>query len=175
MTAREHNRQGGAVENALVRDGVFRAVLTPYRSLSPTGFLILMSLIGGVSFIVGLTFLSMGAWPVMGFFGLDVLLIYIAFKLNYRSGLAYETVELSPRQLLLTKYDPSGRAEKFEFNPYWAKFLLSEGVDGRSVMSLISHGRQVIFGQFLSEDERRDFGRVFEMALAKAKSARGYL
>ena len=67
-------------------------VLHPHRSLSPRGFLILMSAIGLVSFVMGMVFLLIGAWPVMGFFGLDVALIYFAFKLNYRSGRLYETV-----------------------------------------------------------------------------------
>jgi uncharacterized membrane protein len=74
----------------------FRALLTPHRSLGPAGFLILMAALGTASFITGIVFLLMGAWPVFGFFGLDVLLIYIAFRLNYRSGRLYETVELTP-------------------------------------------------------------------------------
>ena len=123
MTATDRNVQDLAVGNIQQSEGMFRAVLTPYRSLSPTGFLILMVLVGGVSFAIGLVFLSAGAWPVMGFFGLDVLLIYIAFKLNYRSGLAYEVVELTPQQLSLTRYHPSGKSERFDFNPYWARFL----------------------------------------------------
>ena len=59
---------------------LFSAVLTPHRSLSATGFLILMMLVGGVSFAAGIVFLMMGAWPVFGFFGLDVLLLYLAFR-----------------------------------------------------------------------------------------------
>ena len=161
--------------NTRQSDNAFRAVLTPYRSLSPTGFLILMSLIGIVSFAIGLTFLSVGAWPVMGFFGLDVLLIYIAFKLNYRSGLAYETVELTPQQLLLTRYDSSGASQVYEFNPYWARLQLTEATDGRTVMSLVSHGRKIIFGKFLSDDERREFSQVMQAALVSARSSRAHI
>ena len=84
----------------------FRAVLYPHRSLGPTGFLILMSAIGGVSFVTGMAFLLKGAWPVFGFFGLDVALIYAAFKLNYRSGRLYETVELTPEALTVTRVHP---------------------------------------------------------------------
>ena len=43
-----------------------------------------MVAIGAVSFVAGVVFLLMGAWPVFGFFGLDVLLLYWAFRLNYR-------------------------------------------------------------------------------------------
>ena len=57
--------------------------------------IILMAVFGGVSFITGIAFLLKGAWPVFGFFGLDVALLYIAFRLNYRSGRLYETVDLT--------------------------------------------------------------------------------
>ena len=65
---------------------IFSALLTPHRSLGPTGFLILMACLGGLSFVSGIIFVSIGAWPVFGFFGLDVLLVYLAFRANYRSA-----------------------------------------------------------------------------------------
>src|ERR1700741_5435615 len=91
--------------------GPFRAVLTPHRSLGPKGFLALMIAFGAVSFVTGMLFLVMGAWPVLGFFGLDVLLVYVAFRLNYRSGRLYETLDLTPASLVLTRMHPSGRQE----------------------------------------------------------------
>ena len=65
---------------------LFSAIITPHRSLSSTGFLIFMLCIGGISFAAGMVFLMLGAWPVFGFFGLDVALVYWAFRANYRSG-----------------------------------------------------------------------------------------
>ena len=59
---------------------LFSATITPHRSLGRKGFIIVMCAIGGISFIAGLVFLIAGAWPVMGFFGLDVLLVYWAFQ-----------------------------------------------------------------------------------------------
>ncbi|MCB1528525.1 MAG: DUF2244 domain-containing protein [Hyphomicrobiaceae bacterium] len=146
-----------------------RWVLTSYRSLSPRGFLILMSLLGLVSFTAGITFLLMGAWPVFGFFGLDVLLIYIAFKLNYRDGRLHETVDLDSHQLTVTRYHPSGRTETFGFNPYWVRVSVSEAVDGRTSLSLTSHGKLFQFGSFLTDDERKEFGGVLGRALQKAR------
>ena len=52
---------------------IFSAMLTPHRSLGRVGFLILMLLFGGISFITGILFLLLGAWPVLGYYGLDVL------------------------------------------------------------------------------------------------------
>ena len=150
----------------------FNAILTPHRSLSPFGFVVLMSLISLVSFVVGLYFLLLGAWPIMGFFGLDVLLIYIAFRLNYRSGREYETVDLSPDLLKLTRVDPAGRAKTYDFNPYWVRVGLTEEHDGRNIMWLASHGRELVFGRFLSDEERREFAEALGLALANARSER---
>lgn len=153
-------------------DGAFRAVLHQHRSLSPTGFLILMTAIGGVSFVTGIVFLAMGAWPVFGFFGLDVALIYLAFKLNYRSGRLYETVELSPEMLTVTRVHPSGKRESFDLNPYWVRVLLTQQTDGRTDLRLASHGREFSFGRFLTDDERRDFSNALSTAIAQARVAR---
>src|SRR5262245_29933371 len=82
---------------------IFSAVLTPNRSLGPTGFLIFMLVLGGISFTAGMMFLIAGAWPVCGFFGLDVLLVYWAFRVNYRTARAYEVVRVTPSELTLRK------------------------------------------------------------------------
>lgn len=149
----------------------FRAVLYPHRSLSPTGFLILMSAIGGVSFVTGMAFLLKGAWPVFGFFGLDVALVYAAFKLNYRSGRLYETVELTPQSLTITRVHPSGKQESFDFNPYWVRVRLAELPQGRNDLRLASHGREFAFGRFLTDDERRDLSLALSGALAQTRAA----
>ena len=86
---------------------IFSAVLTPHRSLSPMGFLIFMAVLGGISFVTGMVFLLAGAWPVFGFFGLDVLLVWWAFKLNYRAAQAYEQVTVTPSELTRAGGSPS--------------------------------------------------------------------
>ncbi|MBL8846299.1 MAG: DUF2244 domain-containing protein [Hyphomicrobium zavarzinii] len=148
---------------------LFRAILHPHRSLGPKGFLILMIGIGAVSFVTGLVFLLLGAWPVMGFFGLDVLLVYIAFKLNYRAARAYELVELTPHALKLTQISASGKSKSFEFNPYWVRVLFTERPDGGNNLKLVSHGRELEFGRLLNDDERRDFAEALSSALDAAR------
>lgn len=160
------NDTGPSPSNA----SLFRAVLHPHRSLEPKGFLILMIGIGGVSFIAGMAFLLMGAWPVMGFFGLDVLLVYIAFKLNYRAARAYELVELTPDTLTVTRVSPSGKSRRFEFNPYWVRLLFTESHDGSNRLSIVSHGKQLEFGRLLNDDERRDFATALKDALRAART-----
>lgn len=150
---------------------MFRAVLHPHRSLPPQGFLILMLAIGGVSFVSGMVFLLMGAWPVFGFFGLDVALVYIAFKLNYRAARAYELVELTPSTLTLKQVSASGKTSSFEFNPYWVRVLFTERHDGGNNLKLASHGRELEFGRLLNDEERREFAHALTGALIAARSS----
>ncbi len=149
--------------------GNFRAVLAPHRSLSPVGFVALMAFVGVVGFVAGLSFYMIGAWPVLGFFGLDVLLVYVAFRLNYRSGRLRETVDLVPDALTITRYHPSGHREQFTFNPYWVRVELTEGRDGRTDLKLRLHDRVVSFGRFLTDEERRDLAGTLSGALADTR------
>ena len=149
----------------------FRAVLAPNRSLGASGFLVMMLGVGLVSFVMGVAFALIGAWPVLGFFGLDVALIYIAFRLNYRDGRRFETIEIDDATLTLTRVDPKGRSERFEFNPYWVRVRLSRARNGRTRLALASHGRETLFGGFLTDDERSDFAATLRDALVQARRA----
>ena len=146
-------------------------VLSAHRSLGPTGFMVLMVLFGGVSFVTGMMFLSAGAWPVMAFFGLDVALVYLAFKLNYRAGKLHELVDLTPQLLTITRVHPSGLRESFDFNPYWARVALDEWPDGRTDLRIASHGHEFPFARFLNDDERREFAEVLRVALVSNRDA----
>jgi uncharacterized membrane protein len=159
---------GKEIEHQPPRDVHF--VLHPHRSLTPNGFMILMLAIGSVSFVMGVAFLMMGAWPVFGFFGLDVALIYLAFKLNFRSGRIYETIDLSPDQFKLMRHHPGGQVQAFECNPYWARVDLSEDrPDGRTSLRIAAQGRQFRFGEFLTDDERREVAHALIGALRTAR------
>jgi uncharacterized membrane protein len=175
MTGQMPGSQESSAESLAHSSSQFRALLTPHRSLSQTGFLILMSAICLVSFGTGLLFYLLGAWPVIGFMGLDVALIYVAFKLNYRAGRLYEVVDLGDDALTVTRVQPSGKEQSWRFNPYWVQLKLEPRVGRSSELSLISHGARLSFASFLSDHEREDFAEALAGALAAAKipAARG--
>lgn len=147
----------------------FDAILHPHRSLSPFGFAILMAAISCVSFVAGLAFWLMGAWPVVGFLGLDVLLVYVAFRASYRSAREHETVQLSDRVLEVRHVDPRGRVSAWQFQPYWVRVEL--GDDDFAALALASHGRRLAIGRFLSPDERRDLAAALQDALHRQRLA----
>jgi uncharacterized membrane protein len=150
----------------------FRAILLPHRSLGRKGFIILMAFVSAASFLTGLGFFLLGAWPVAGFFGLDVLLIYVAFRLNYRAARLHELIELTERELRLTRVYPSGRSQSWTFNPYWVRLELERYETQADRLSLRSHGRVLIFGSFLSDEEKRGFSDALAAALATLRGAR---
>jgi uncharacterized membrane protein len=153
-------------------DAAFNALLTPHRSLSPHGFLVLMLAIGSVSFGTGIVFLLSGAWPVLAFCGLDVLLVYIAFKLNYRAARLHETVHLTPEQLVVKRIHPTGQEEIWQFNPYWVRLVVEEADEtNHAELILRSHGRELVFGRFLSNEEKVDFAQALSDALTATRAA----
>lgn len=130
-----------------------------------------MTVLCGISFAIGIAFLIMGAWPVLGFFGLDILLIYWAFRMNYRSGREFESVEVSPTALTITRNSVDGAVSRFEFQTYWVRIFLDEEPSGRTHLRLRSHGKDVRVGQFLSDDERRTFAEMLETEITSALQA----
>src|SRR5476651_1752676 len=149
---------------------IFSAVITPHRSLGNVGFLVLMIAFGAVSFIAGVAFLLLGAWPVFGFFGLDVLLLYWAFRLNYRRAAEYEQVMVTPTVLKVRKVCHRGRAREWLLNPLWVKLdkVVHEEY-GIERLFLVSRGKQLTIANFLGPDEKASFGQALGNALNEAK------
>lgn len=149
----------------------FEALLTPHRSLGRTGFAILMGALLFGWAVTGAIFLAHGAWPVFGFFGLDVVAVYIAFRVNYRAARAREEVSVSRTSLDIRKTAPSGKSEAHRFNPFWARFSVSRHAEiGITRMIVEGQGKQVPIGGFLNPDDRESFATAFSRALASAKA-----
>jgi uncharacterized membrane protein len=150
---------------------IFSATLTPHRSLGPTGFLILMGCLGGASFATGVVFILLGAWPVFGFLGLDVLLVYLAFRANYRAANAYEEVTVTASELTVRKVSPRGRVrEEWTANPLWVRLQQDIHEEfGVERLLLISRGERLTIASFLGPDEKQSFGQALNQALLEAR------
>jgi uncharacterized membrane protein len=156
---------GGASEPA-----IFAATITPHRSLGSTGFLILMLCIGAVSFASGMVFLLLGAWPVFGFLGLDVLLIYLAFRANFRAARAYEEVTVTASELTVRKVSHRGAVRQWTLNPVWVQLerIVHEEF-GIERLFLVSRGRRLQIAAVLGPDEKASFAKALSAALGEAK------
>ena len=149
---------------------IFSATLTPHRSLGPTGFLILMACLGGASFATGVVFILLGAWPVFGFLGLDVLLVYIAFRINYRAARAYEQVTVTASELTVRKVTALGRVREWSANPLWVRLQQDIHKEfGVERLFLISRGQRLAIAGFLGPKEKQSFAEALGKALFEAK------
>ena len=168
MTAGNHfdpSAGPGAPEPVL-----FSALLTPHRSLNRTGFVLLMAFLTLISFAAGVAFLIMGAWPVVGFFGLDVLAIYWAFRINYRRALAREEISVTPSELRVRRVSHRGHVMEWVLNPVWVRLdQIAHEEFGIEKLYLVSRGRRVSIGNFLGAEEKASFSNALKEGLAAAR------
>ena len=149
---------------------LFSALLTPHRSLSSTGFLVVIGLIAGLSFMAGIMFLLLGAWPVMPFLGLDVVLIYWAFRANYRAAAAYEEVTVTPSELHVKKVSARGKVAEWSLNPVWVRLERETHEEfGLMRLFLVSQGRKLAIAGFLGPAEKESFAKALADAIGEAK------
>ncbi len=149
---------------------IFAATLAPHRSLSQRGFLLVMLVIGGISFASGAVFLAMGAWPVFGFFGLDVLLIYWAFRANFRAADAREYIRVTPSLVEVRHVPVRGRPWEARMNPFWTRVKRRDDEDhGTLELSLESQGKSVPVGLFLGPVQKGELGDDLSAALSEVK------
>ncbi len=154
---------------------LFSALLTPHRSLNRTGFVVLMVFIGGVSFASGLAALLMGAWPVLGFCGLDVLVIYWAFKVNFRRALAREEILITPSELRVRRVCHRGHVAEWVLNPLWVQIDQKAHEEfGIEKLYLVSHGRRLAIASFLGADEKASFAKALRAGLQAARRGPSY-
>src|SRR4051794_9518974 len=159
-----------AFDQAQDQPKLFSARLTPHRSLNRTGFLVLMAFVAAVSFAAGVAFLLMGAWPVFGFFGLDVLVIWWAFRINFRRAAAVEEISVTPSELRVRRVSHRGHVVEWVLNPLWVRLDQKTHAEfGIERLYLISKGRRVSIGSFLGADEKASFAKALLGALQAAK------
>ena len=149
---------------------LFSALLTPHRSLNRTGFVLVMTFLSVISFATGIAFLIMGAWPVVGFLGLDVLAIYIAFKINFRRARAREEITVTASELRLRRISHRGHVMEWVLNPLWVQLdQISHEEFGIERLYLVSSGRRVSVGSFLGPEEKASFASALRAGLAAAR------
>lgn len=167
----------GAVADAVAEaeagadDVVFDAILYPNRSLPAAGFAAVMAVVIAANLFLGLTFAAMGAWPIVGFCGLDIFLVWLAFKLSYRQGRMHERVRVAPGEISVSRVLPSGRQTHWRLQPQWTRVTIDRPVRHESQVCVVSKGRTLVLGSFLSPRERGEFAEALARALERARAA----
>jgi uncharacterized membrane protein len=144
----------------------FATSLSPHRSLSLEGFKWLMRAVIAANLVIGLPLFLLGAWPVFGFMGLDVLLLWFLFKRNYLDARRSETLVLTDRELIVDRVAPDGEREESRLDAYWLRIEAGER------LVLASRGNRVVIGRFLSTEERLHLAEQLKAALARMRAPR---
>jgi uncharacterized membrane protein len=143
---------------------VMDAVLTPHRSLSQRGFARLLGGFALLNMAISIGFIVSGAYPVVVFLALDVLLLWLAFRMNYKAGLEEERIQVARQYLHVSRRDPRGRFAHWVVSPLWAKVTTDE-----ASVRISSAGKTLLVGGFLSPEEREEFSRALTAAISAAK------
>src|ERR1700710_3200039 len=154
---------------------LFSALLTPHRSFNRTGFLVLMGFLTVVSFAAGVIFTLMGAWPVFGFFGLDVVVVYWAFRVNFHRAQATEEITITPSELRVRRVSHRGHVVEWVLNPLWVRLdQKTPPAFGIEKLYLVSRGRRVSVANFLGAEEKGTFAKALSAAIQAAKRGPTY-
>lgn len=149
----------------------FAVTLTPHRSLSREGFVAIMAIVTFANLAGGILFLATGAWPVTGFMGLDVLLLWWAFRRNFSDADRAERISISGDEVTLERYVRRAVVERATFNRRWLRVLLDVDHERELVgkLMLASHGKQTEIASFLGAEERLSLAQALRAALAGRK------
>lgn len=148
------------------------AVLEPQRSLSNRGFARVMLLLGGISFVSGLGFLLAGAWPVVGFLGLEVLALWLVFQWSFRAQTARTYVRVTADAVDVRKVDGWGRERRATIAAHFARVEFDRAANGPDALRLAASARAYPLGEHLNQDERETFARRLTQAISDARRER---
>lgn len=149
----------------------FHALLYPNRSLSADGFRRVLAVVIGVNVFNAVVYFTVGAWPVAFFCGLDILIVWWAFRLSYAQGRRHERVMLTDDALWISRVLPSGHETRWKLDPFWARVEIERPVSHETQLRVIEKGRTLILGSFLSPRERGELASALADALRRFKGA----
>ncbi|MBX3499804.1 MAG: DUF2244 domain-containing protein [Alphaproteobacteria bacterium] len=150
----------------------FDATLLPHRSLPRAGFHALIAALIAANVVIGVPLFLLGAWPVIGFMGLDIALVVYLFRLSYRSGRLSETLRLTDTDLIVTRIDPEGVVEETRLEAAWLRVEMDDPPQHESRLTLVSRGTRLVVGRFLTPDERLEVALELRAALARTAGRR---
>jgi uncharacterized membrane protein len=148
----------------------FAATLVPSHILPPKGFLALLLNIAALSYLSVYVFFFLGMGWLAGLWLLNAALCCGVYLWKYAPGRLQEKVVLTKERLSVIRTGPSGKAESWDFHPYWVRCELRKCQGNSNELSLSSHGRKLAFGTFLSDREKENLATALGAALAAQKS-----
>ena len=157
-----------ALVAALVAFAVLPNFLKSYGVYLMTLFCVYLMATMGLNLTVGLFFYVIGAWPVVGFMGLDVALVWWAFSANFADARRAEHIEITAHELVLMRLSERQPPWEQRFLRRWVRVELEEDKERELIgpLYLRFRGRRTEIASFLGGHERQAFSRALKAALA---------
>jgi uncharacterized membrane protein len=154
----------------MTQSPLFAALLTPHRSLSPQGVRWVIAFTAMMASIPGIAFYAMGAWPVVGLLGLDVLVLYWALNASLADREMFEEITLWPDALDIRHVSKKGRETALSFNPFFIRLsVVRDNEDRVTALKIVTRKDEVEIGRFLTPGDKASFADAFGHALSRAK------
>jgi uncharacterized membrane protein len=136
--------------------------------MSHKGFIVLISTIALVSFAAGMVFLALGAWPVLGFFGLDVFLVWWALSRNFSDARVAESICISDSEVVWTRNIHGQQQQLQRFQRPWVRVVLEQDFQRELIgrLLLTSRGSKAEIGSFMAPNDRKSLARKLNEILA---------
>ena len=150
---------------------IITITLWPYRSLGSRGYLYLMMGFIGLICILSLLFYSLGAWPVIGFLGIEIGLVWLVFRINYNAGRNFEQISITPEATAVEKVGWRGNKQRFNITSPWIKASCIKR-DGRPDKLILKyHSEQLEIGSFLPPKEKPSLANTLNESFERMRGA----
>ena len=171
MTADEITQNGRLWSNQKqdANSETYVITLWPYRSLSVRGFRIFMAVLASLMSIIATGFFLLGAWPVIGFLGAEILIVWFAFKVNYRAGQLVETVKITPDYVQITRTNWRGNETQTCLDSPWVRAELFKEQEHRPKLFLRAHAQKMEIGTFMPLVEKNALAKALNDALMRVR------
>jgi uncharacterized membrane protein len=145
----------------------FTITARPNCSLSGKGRWGILVAVAAVSFGIAAGFAWVGAWLVLPFAGLEILLFGLALHVISRSAGDYEYIAINGNCMRLEQRF-NNRTTHNEFQCYWAQVILqSAALGGHCRLFVRSHGKQVEVGRFMSDEQRIELASQLKQRIGR--------
>lgn len=104
----------------------FRVVLKRNCSISPRGLLLAFALLAALALGIAAAFAALGAWLILPFAGLELLLLGAAFWVTARHAADYERIERARDRLIVRGVSEGERLRRYEFDAGRLRVRLGE-------------------------------------------------
>ena len=138
--------------------------LTPNRSFSREATVLLFVLLAAWVIALAIFSFTHNSWPILGFAGLELAGLAVAFLVHSHKSKIYEEVILTPETVFWKRQLPSGTTQSWQAPLAWTQLNTDAPKDTRSPLTFSFAGHSLDFGHFLNPEDRGSFLEAFTLA-----------